>query len=33
MRSSRFGVVGPFLFVVAVTTLLLHLWQSQVRDP
>jgi len=33
MRSSRFGVVGPFLFVVAVTALLLHLWQSQLVAP
>ncbi len=33
MRSSRFGVVGPFLFVVAVTALLLQLWQSQLIAP
>ena len=33
MRSSRFGVVGPFLFAVAVTALLLHLWQSQLIAP
>jgi len=33
MRSSRFGVVGAFLFVVAVTALLLHLWQSQLIAP
>ena len=33
MRNNRFGVVGPFLFVVAVTALLLHLWQSQLIAP
>jgi hypothetical protein len=33
MRNSRFGVVGAFLFVVAVTALLLHLWQSQLIAP
>ncbi len=33
MRSSRLGVVGPFLFAVAVTALLLDLWQSQLIAP
>ena len=33
MRNSRFGVVGAFLFVVAVTALLVHLWQSQLIAP
>ena len=30
---SRLGVVGPFLFVVAVTALLLQLWQSELIAP
>ena len=33
MGKSRFGVVGTFLFAVAVTALLLHLWQSQLIAP
>ena len=33
MRSSRFEVVADFAFVVAITTLLLHLWQSQLIAP
>ncbi|HEY1438714.1 MAG TPA: M20/M25/M40 family metallo-hydrolase [Casimicrobiaceae bacterium] len=33
MESSRFGVVATFLFVVAITALLLHLWQSQLIAP
>jgi hypothetical protein len=33
MRSSRFGVVAAFVFVVAITALLLHLWQSQLIAP
>ena len=33
MAKSRFGVVGPFLFAVAITALLLHLWQSQLIAP
>jgi hypothetical protein len=33
MGNSRFGVVGTFLFVVAITALLLHLWQSQLIAP
>ena len=33
MVNSRFGVVGTFLFVVAITALLLHLWQSQLIAP
>ncbi len=33
MGKSRFGVVGAFLFAVAVTALLLHLWQSQLIAP
>src|ERR1700730_7067982 len=33
MGNSRFGVAGPFLFVVAVTALLVHLWQSQLIEP
>jgi hypothetical protein len=33
MRSSRFGVVAAFLFAVAITALLLHLWQSQLIAP
>lgn len=33
MGKSRFGVFGAFLFVVAITTLLLHLWQSQLIAP
>ncbi len=31
--NSRFGVVGTFVFVVAITALLLHLWQSQLVAP
>ena len=33
MRSSRFGVVAGFAFAVAITALLLHLWQSQLVAP
>src|ERR1700686_2952485 len=33
MGNSRVGVVGAFLFVVAITALLLHLWQSQLIAP
>src|SRR6266705_6870944 len=33
MGRSRFGVVGTFLFAVAITALLLHLWQSQLIAP
>ena len=33
MGNNRFGVVATFLFVVAVTALLLHLWQSQLIAP
>lgn len=33
MEKSRIGVVGAFVFVVAITTLLLHLWQSQLIAP
>ncbi len=33
MGESRFGVVGTFLFVVAITALLLHLWQSLLIAP
>ena len=33
MRSSRFGVVAAFVFAVAITALLLHLWQSQLIAP
>jgi len=33
MRGSRFGVVAGFAFAVAVTALLLHLWQSQLVAP
>jgi hypothetical protein len=33
MGSSRFGVVAAFLFAVAITALLLHLWQSQLIAP
>jgi hypothetical protein len=33
MANSRFGVVGTFLFVVAITALHLHLWQSQLIAP
>jgi len=33
MGNNRFGVVRTFLFVVAVTALLLHLWQSQLIAP
>ena len=33
MERSRFGVVATFLFVVAITALLLHLWQSQLIAP
>jgi hypothetical protein len=33
MRSSRFGVVGGFAFAVAITALLLLLWQSQLIAP
>lgn len=33
MGKSRIGVVVTFLFVVAITTLLLHLWQSQLIAP
>jgi len=33
MGKSRFGVVGTFLFAVAVTALLLHRWQSQLIAP
>ncbi len=33
MRSSRFGVVADFVFAVAITALLLHLWQSQLVAP
>src|SRR6202165_2953521 len=33
MGNNRFGVVGTSLFVVAVTALLLHLWQSQLIAP
>src|ERR1700720_2554296 len=33
MGNNRFGVVATFLFVVAVTALLLHLWQAQLIAP
>ena len=33
MRNSRFGVVAGFAFAVAITALLLHLWQSQLVAP
>ncbi|TMH03444.1 MAG: M20/M25/M40 family metallo-hydrolase, partial [Betaproteobacteria bacterium] len=33
MGSRRLGVVATFLFVVAITALLLHLWQSQLIAP
>src|SRR5437868_11779744 len=33
MGSRRLGVVATFLFVVAVSALLLHLWQSQLIAP
>jgi hypothetical protein len=33
MRSSRFGVVAGFAFAVAITALLLLLWQSQLVAP
>ena len=33
MGNSRVGVVGAFLFVVAITALLLHLWQSELVAP
>lgn len=33
MGNSRFGLVGTFLFVGAITALLLHLWQSQLIAP
>ena len=33
MRSSRFGAVAGFVFAVAITALLMHLWQSQLVAP
>ena len=33
MGKNRFGVVVAFLFAVAITALLLHLWQSQLIAP
>ncbi|MEO8566346.1 MAG: M28 family peptidase [Betaproteobacteria bacterium] len=33
MRSGRFGVVAGFAFAVAITAVLLHLWQSQLIAP
>jgi hypothetical protein len=33
MQGSRFGVVAAFAFAVAITALLLHLWQSQLIAP
>jgi len=33
MRSSRFGVVAVFAFAVAITALLMQLWQSQLVAP
>jgi Predicted aminopeptidases len=33
MQGSRFGVVAAFVFAVALTALLLHLWQSQLVAP
>jgi hypothetical protein len=33
MEKSRFGVVAAFAFVVAITALLLYLWQSQLVAP
>jgi hypothetical protein len=33
MRNSRFGVIAGFVFAVAITALLLYLWQSQLVAP
>ncbi len=33
MASNRWGIVGVFAFVVAITAVLLHLWQSQLVAP
>jgi len=33
MGNNRFGTVGTFLFVVAITAILLHLWQSFLIAP